>query len=76
MTTETATAFIVTSCPDHGTVEAPDLESALAYIGYACTCYYWPVGFERTHALEHAEDGTDCWVCCDNMVIDPNGLEG
>lgn len=63
MTNTEQTPFLLTDCPEHGTKETADLLSARLYVQAARAC-------ERPH--EH-NDGTDCWVCCPQMVTDPHG---
>lgn len=82
MTNHTETSFLVTSCPDHGTKETGDLASARVYVEAAANdTFYARGGFMGTtpetariaHDAYHA-DGSDCWCCCDNMVVDPTHL--
>lgn len=77
MTTTEALALLVTACPDHGVKVAPDRLSAHVYQEAALACWASLEGWGEDavfHAQDHAEDGLDCWVCCDKMVIDPDCL--
>lgn len=72
MTNTTETEFLVTSCPNHGVRVTSDFYSALVYVEAALVCLTMLLNTDD-HALTHL-DQTDCWVCCDQMVIDPHGM--
>jgi hypothetical protein len=80
MTTSTETTFVVTACPAHGTRECSDLASLRVYVEAAFSCdfgYVWVNGTCTTtdaHDAYHAREGHDCWRCCADMVIDPEGV--
>lgn len=67
--TNTVTEFLVTSCPDHGTVEAPDLRTRLAVLPAVRVCSAMAGMAPMPHARQHWLDGTDCWQCCPSMTI-------
>lgn len=70
--------FTITECRIHGTRETADFTSALVYVTAAteCVIYREAEDMEGTeaHTDWHLEDGTDCWKCCNLMVIDPHGM--
>ena len=58
--------LIVTTCPDHGVKVAGDFRSF---------CVYVSIALQHAAAGPHDDGpGLECWVCCDDMVIDPAGL--
>lgn len=57
------TTYILTECPDHGSVEAPNARTAEALI---------PVVVECADSAPHAHNaGESCWRCCPRMAVDP-----
>ena len=78
----TTPEYLITECPIHGSKSTTDLASARVYIEAAGTdALYRRGGFlnmtpetaRRAHEAIHA-DGSDCWDCCDSMVIDPQNI--
>ena len=63
--------FVITECPTHGTREVSDLRSLAAYVGASTYCVREVSEDPRGHAEAHTAEGTDCWVCCPDMVLDP-----
>jgi len=66
------TDFIVTDCPTHGVKVVSDLESFKVYASMALECATGRAYAD--HTVWHAVEGHDCWVCCDDMTIDPDSL--
>lgn len=73
--------FTVTECTLHGErvtdVSTPDgFSSARAYVEAAWECRILREAEDMGHSHhsdDHAYEGTDCWKCCNLMVIDPQG---
>ena len=65
-TTPPADDLVVTTCPDHGVKVTTDAESHRRYVANAHAC--------REAGPHDDGPGLSCWVCCDDMVIDPAGL--
>jgi hypothetical protein len=58
--------YLVTVCDHHGTKATTDYRSFVTYVAYTMT---------HVAAGDHEDDpGTDCWVCCPDMVVDPARL--
>ena len=76
MTTNTETAFLVTTCPNHGVKVTGDLASQAVYTDVARACrhenHFDPVG----HIIDHLGDPSDCWECCPDMRIADTGEIG
>lgn len=80
--TTTATmlpTIIITECADHGVKSAANLDTARLCVRIAREDAHEVAVFNRAgapsmHAREYHDDGTDCWVCCEKMVIDPQGV--
>lgn len=65
MTTNQSDDLVVTACPTHGLKVTGDAASHRAYVVIA-----------RGHleaGAGHDDEGLECWVCCPDMVIDPDG---
>jgi hypothetical protein len=57
--------LVITSCVEHGVKATADRDSFIAYVEMA---------EEHRAAGDHDDTPFECWVCCPDMVIDPNGL--
>lgn len=71
---DTHTSTTLTTCPTHGerTTESEDLVLALlrAIINDAA---HKGSHTEEVHGYDYHAYG-ECWVCCDEMTVDPDGL--
>ena len=66
--------FLVTDCDDHGSKSTAEQHSALIYVTLATIERDALNAAPVAHMAEHAADGTECWVCCPRMGIDPHGV--
>lgn len=78
-TTTAPVSIFITECPDHGIKATSDEATARACVSFARQDAFEIALFERhgvadQHDAEYHDDGTDCWVCCEKMVIDPHGV--
>lgn len=58
----TEAEHLVTSCPDHGTVVAPDAATVSALAPAIEDCFF--LAGDARHIQWHAAEGTSCWACC------------
>lgn len=68
--------IIVTRCDTHGIKATVDYTTARICVEAATYCMMESLTemvTNTSHADEH-DDGIDCWVCCNQMVIDPYGI--
>lgn len=69
--TPDASEYVITDCPDHGVKVCSDRASFVHYVAVVRNgCRPGSVD----HMIAHVADGTDCWTCCTDMVIDPHGI--
>lgn len=71
--------IIITRCDTHGIKATVDYMTARTCVQYAREdaheiTVFTRAGAPELHNSEYHDDGTDCWVCCDQMVIDPFGI--
>lgn len=66
--------FTITKCQTHGTREVADLASLAAYVAVSGACRREVSNDPRGHRDMHTAEGTDCWTCCPDMVLDPNNI--
>lgn len=71
--------IVVTECEDHGVKTSNDYLTARTAVRFAREDAHEIGVFTRAGAPElhdeaYHDDGTNCWVCCDKMVIDPQGI--
>lgn len=61
--------YVVTSCSDHGTKVASDKDSARVYIEAARGCRADIAEHGFVSHVEAYHYDSDCWVCCDKMLV-------
>lgn len=62
--------YLITSCESHGVKVANDRDSAIYWATEMGWCGELP---DNAHEIMHDQTGTDCFWCCDDMVIDYSG---
>jgi len=66
--------FLISECPSHGDKACPDVRSLAVYVAAASACQTEVSTDPHGHMLAHIAEGTDCWVCCPDNVLDPTDV--
>lgn len=69
-----APEYVITDCAEHGVKVTGDGKSHATYVALAHACHDDGSTDSHGHYMAHVAHGTDCWVCCDNMTIDPANM--